>query len=199
MSTRLRLLRWMTFLALSLAMGSMPWSAARAEQEESIPDAIAPKAERTRFQRRSLSGPRFGVTYLAGHGELVRTVKEEDMDRVVSQFGWLFERRVVPEGGGPQFVVELMPMVAGVEYGKIIPHATLAMGVRWPAGWEFAIGPNLMGLRRDEAPDLVTSLEVSLGKSFEYAGVSLPLNVAYTTNPDGDRLSLLVGYAIARP
>ncbi|MFH1842471.1 MAG: hypothetical protein ABIF77_04635 [bacterium] len=40
-----------------------------------------------------------------------------------------------------------------------------------------------------------TSFERS--QSFDHGGVSIPVNVAFTTNPDGNRMSLLIGYAIA--
>ena len=42
------------------------------------------------------------------------------LGRMLSQFGWHFEHQVIPEGGGPQFVVEFVPLIAGVEYGKLI-------------------------------------------------------------------------------
>ena len=38
---------------------------------------------------------------------------------------------------------------------------------------------------------------LAVGKSINYGGVSIPLNVAWTTNPEGDRLSFIIGYAIA--
>ena len=41
-----------------------------------------------------------------------------------------------------------------------------------------------------------TSLLLAVGKSFNYGGVSIPINVAYTTSPEGNRVSLIFGYAI---
>jgi hypothetical protein len=150
------------------------------------------------FSSRNLSGPRFGMTYVAGDSDLYRRLRDNDMDRLLSQFGWHFEKQVIPEGGGPQFVVEFVPMFAGVEYGKFVPAATLAMGVRMPSGIEFGLGPNVAVTGTDEDPEAMTSLVLALGKSFDYGGVSIPINVAYATNPDGQRLSLIVGYAIAK-
>ena len=150
------------------------------------------------FSKRNLSGPRFGVTIVTGSGTLVEELENEDMGRVISQFGWHFERQVIPDGGGPQFVVEFVPMLAGVEYGKFIPNLTMAMGVRTPGGYEVGMGPNLF-FSRTLAGDVEarSSLLLALGKSINYGGGSIPLNVAWTTNPEGDRISFIVGYAIA--
>lgn len=151
------------------------------------------------FQKHGLNGPRFGVTYVPEDTELYESLQREDMGQVVSQFGWHFERRVIPSGGGPQFVVEFVPMLAGVEYGKFIPNLTLAMGVRMPNGFEFGMGPNFF-LVTDEESDVQarTSLVMALGKSFSYGGVSIPVNIAVATAPEGNRISLVFGYAIGK-
>jgi hypothetical protein len=81
-----------------------------------------------------------------------------------------------------------------VEYGTLIPSGTLAMGVRFPEGYEFGMGPNV--LVSDQG--LTTALVMSVGKSFNYGGVSIPLNLVLTTNPDGMRFSFIFGYAIQR-
>ncbi|MEN8007925.1 MAG: hypothetical protein ABFS42_12980 [Candidatus Krumholzibacteriota bacterium] len=151
------------------------------------------------FERRNMSGPRFGVTYVAGDTELYRELANQDIGRVVSQFGWHFERQVIPEGDGPQFVIQFVPMVAAVEYGKFVPGATLAMGIRMPRGWEFGMGPNIVATRNDEdATKARTSLILAFGKSLNYGGVSIPINLAMSTEPDGNRFSLIFGYAIGK-
>ena len=151
------------------------------------------------FDKRNLNGPRFGMTYIAGDGELYKQLEKNNMGRVVSQFGWHFERQVIPEGGGPQFVVQFVPMLAAVEYGKLIPNFTLAMGVRMPRGWEFGMGPNFF-MSRDETDNvrMRTSLLVAVGRSFRYGGVSIPINIAAATAPEGNRFSLIFGYAIGK-
>ncbi|MBU0740834.1 hypothetical protein KKG45_09140 [bacterium] len=151
------------------------------------------------FEKRGLSGPRFGMTYVTGHGALYADLEREGMGRVLSQFGWHFEHQVIPQGGGPQFVVEFVPMIAGVEYGKFIPSGTLAMGVRLPSGVEFGLGPNLMLTKSElEQTEINTALVMAVGKSFDYGGVSVPINLTYATNPDGNRVSLIIGYAVAK-
>jgi len=148
-----------------------------------------------RFAERNMGGPRLGVTYIPGNGELVQKLKDKQIGRTISQFGWHFEWAVIPNGGGPSFVIEFVPLVGGVEYGKLIPSATLAMGVRMPNGIEFGMGPNLLiGGEKVINPALV----LALGKSFNYSGVSIPINLVFATNKAGNRVSLIFGYAIAK-
>jgi len=175
------------------------WGGTKAK-EEPKPQALTEQPDEgpVAFKRTGMSGPRFGVTYVLGDTEIAKRLEEEGMERVLSQFGWHFERRVTPTGGGPEFVIETVPLIAGVEYGKFLPNLTVAMGVRFPAGWEFGIGPNLMLTGVEDSSDLQTSLITAVGYSFRYAGVSLPVNVAFATNPDGNRVSLIFGYAIRR-
>jgi hypothetical protein len=147
--------------------------------------------------KRNLGGPRFGMTYVPGNSQLTEELEFHDMGRVISQFGWHFEHQVMPRGGGPQFVIEFVPMLAGVEYGKVIPSFTLAMGLRTPGGLEFGMGPNLMFSKTvDNAVEARTSLILVVGKSFNYGGVSIPVNLAYSTAPEGNRVSVIFGYAI---
>ncbi len=151
-------------------------------------------ADEVLFGERNLGGPRLGVTYITGNGELSQSLGRNGIGRTLSQFGWHFEYQVIPDGGGPSFVIQLVPLVAGVEYGKFIPSATLAMGVRLPEGIEFGLGPN--ALVTDEG--LKSALVMTVGKSFKYGGVSIPVNFVYATNPGGNRFSIIFGYAIKK-
>ena len=147
------------------------------------------------FYHRNLGGPRLGVTFLPGNGELVQKLKDSKMDPVLSQFGWHFEWQVAPKGGGPAFVIEAVPLFAGVEYGKFIPSVTLAMGIRMMNGIEFGMGPNLIATG---ATEIKSSLVIAVGKTLNYSGVSIPLNLVFATNPGGQRVSFIFGYAIAK-
>lgn len=148
---------------------------------------------------RNMGGPRFGLTVVPGHGQLYEELEFHGMGRTISQFGWHFEHQVVPAGGGPRFLIEFIPMLAGVEYGKVIPNFTLAMGVRTPGGYEFGMGPNLMFSKTMESEvEARTALLLAIGRSFDYGGVSIPVNLAYATSPEGNRISLIFGYAIGK-
>jgi hypothetical protein len=146
------------------------------------------------LNERNLGGPRLGITFLSGGGELTDKIHRANIGRILSQFGWHFEYQVVPSGGGPSFVVQFVPMAGGVEYGTIIPSASLAMGIRFPEGIEFGLGPNILVSSEGAS----TSLVVALGKSFNYGGVSIPLNFVVATNPGSTRISVIFGYAIAK-
>jgi len=146
------------------------------------------------FARLNLSGPRFGLTAIPGNTEIAKRVEEEGFGRVISQFGWHFERVVVPVQDAPSFAVQLIPLIGGVEYGKFIPGATLAMGIRFRRGFEFGMGPNVVFGREEPS----TSLVVAAGQNINYSGISVPINFAVATSPSGQRYTLLVGYAIRR-
>jgi hypothetical protein len=146
------------------------------------------------FGERNLGGPRLGVTYITGSGKLSEELEKNHIGRSLSQFGWHFEYQVIPDGGGPSFVIQFVPLLAGVEYGTLIPSATLAMGVRLPEGIEFGLGPNAL-VTKD---GVKSALVMTIGKSFTYGGVSIPLNLVYATNPEGNRFSIIFGYAIRK-
>lgn len=145
------------------------------------------------FAERNLSGPRLGVTYAFGN-EIVGKLGTRGIGQTLSQFGWHFEYQIIPDGGGPSFVIQLVPLVAGVEYGTLIPSGTLAMGIRFPGGYEFGMGPNLMITTEGAS----TALVLAVGKTINYGGVSIPLNLVFATNPEGNRISFIFGYAIAK-
>lgn len=149
----------------------------------------------TQFTRRNLGGPRLGITYVPEGSELSEELRNHEIGSTLSQFGWHFEYQVIPKGYGPSFVIQIVPLVAGVEYGKFIPSTTLAMGIRLRNGFEFGLGPNLLF----GGKNLVNSaLVVGVGKSFNYGGVSIPLNLVLASNPSGKRISIIFGYAIAK-
>lgn len=146
------------------------------------------------FRTMRVGGPRFGFTVAPDDGDTYDKLKEHGMGRVVSQFGWHFERQIVPKAGGAQFVTQFVPLFGGVEYGKFLPTLTFALGVRLPSGTEFGVGPNFT-LANFEGK-ATSGLMIAVGHSFPYNGVAIPLNLAVTTNTGGTRITLLAGYAI---
>jgi hypothetical protein len=143
---------------------------------------------------KNYGGPRIGVTMVPGNTVLASEMKKKNIGRMLSQFGWQFEYQVVPDGGGPSFVIQFVPLAGGVEYGTLIPSGTLAMGVRLPDGIEFGLGPNVIV----STEKISSSLVVSLGKSFNYGGVNIPLDLVFATNPNGNRISLMFGYSLQK-
>lgn len=154
--------------------------------------SYAQPQEPVKFSQRNLGGPRLGITYVYAKGEFKNELNRINVGPLVSQFGWHFEYQIVPETPGPSFVIQFIPLVGGVEYGKLIPGASLAFGIRFPGGFEFGMGPNVL----TSEEKVSTALVLAFGKSFDYGGVSIPINIAFTTNPDGQRISFIFGYAI---
>ena len=161
------------------------------------------------LRTRKLNGPRIGLTYvpdvkyLRRNGKLVDALEQNGIGSVISQFGWHFEWLVTPEGGGPSFVTQLVPFMGGVEYATVIPSVSLVLGIRLPAGFEFGLGPNVLfnfgELKNDGAErgnPVNTSLIAAVGKSIDFSGVSIPLNLAVSVNNDGTRFSFVFGYAM---
>lgn len=145
------------------------------------------------YWKRSLSGPRLGMTLIPGDGLLYQNLKSRGAGRLISQFGWHFEHQVLPSADGPAFVIEWIPLLGGVEYGMFIPSLTLAFGIRLPEGFEFGLGPNLLFGGRE---GMNTALVLAVGKTFNFEGVNIPVNLAYVNSPLGTRIGLVFGYAI---
>lgn len=142
---------------------------------------------------RRLNGPRLGVSYVLNKD--APKVNGKEIGRTVSQFGWHFEWLVRPEGGGPAFVTQLTPFLGGVEHSILIPSVSLALGIRMPFGLEFGMGPHLSTKFNKEEP-VSPSLVMAVGQSINFSGVSIPLNLALTTNKSGNTVSFVFGYAL---
>jgi len=137
--------------------------------------------------RRSMEGPRLGVTFVGGSRADAR-LRQYGLSPMMSQFGWHFEQDVSPASSGPEFVVEEVLLVGAVEQNALMPSATLLMGIRLPGGFEFGIGPNLSPLG--------SGLALGIGQTITYGSVRLPINLAVVRSPGALRTTLLVGYAI---
>jgi hypothetical protein len=146
------------------------------------------------FSQRDMSGPRLGYTFIPPNTPFGKLAAVKNLGVGVSQFGWHFESAIIPAGHGPAFSVQFIPLLTGVESGHFILSSTLAFGIRLPNGFEFGMGPNLMMGDLGSASSLV----IAVGKSFSYGGVSLPVDLTFSTSPSGYRVGMLFGYAIHR-
>lgn len=112
-------------------------------QNENLDNAITMPNE----PRLNLSGPRMGVSYLAGEaGEIYQAPKGNggfDAYPALFQFGYQFEVQYLNEGN-IQGLFEFIPLVSGLEQGFFIPSLTILHGLRNNKnGIEFAFGPTL--------------------------------------------------------
>lgn len=93
------------------------------------------------------NGPRLGVTGVFGPSTAILTADPINGGfgyslPVLTSFGYQFEQ-VFVNSGNFQALFEFIPLIAGLEYGRIIPSANALLGMRNSrTGWEFAVGPN---------------------------------------------------------
>ena len=125
------------------------------------------------------TGPRLGYTFILGSNSKILTSNEPGgfgyWSPSMFSFGFQFEQ-VFINSGDFQALVEVVPMVAGIEYGKVVPSLTGLMGMRNSrTGWEFAIGPN------------VTSTTVATGYYTNDGTWMMPGMASY--NPNGETLT----------
>ncbi|TDN36701.1 hypothetical protein E4631_14095 [Hymenobacter sp. UV11] len=133
-----------------------------------------------------LSGPRLGFTVLTD-GVLNRARDHvSDLNPFMTQFGWQFESRLFRLPNGVSGLVELVPLVGGLEQGKFIPSVSGLLGLRGPNGLEFGLGPNVTPLGAD--------IVLAVGTSFRSNGINFPINLAVVPGHGGARISLLIGF-----
>lgn len=133
-----------------------------------------------------LDGPRIGFTVLSG-GVLDKARESiGDLNPFLTQFGWQFENRLFRLPNGVSGLVELVPLVGGLEQGKFIPSVSGLLGIRGAKGFEFGVGPNLTPLG--------ANLVLALGTSFKSNGINFPVNLAVVPGNGGARVSLMLGF-----
>ena len=143
----------------------------------------------------NIGGPRIGLTSVIGKGGFAEKLDQNKIGHFYSQFGWQFEFKVVPEGNGPSFVIEIIPMLGALEYSTVVPSVTVPIGIRMPSGWEFGIGPNVTAASIEKAS---SSVVIALGKTFSYRGVGIPINIAFAKGQGGMATSVSFGYALVK-
>lgn len=145
------------------------------------PATVPPPMERVK-----LSGPRFGVTMLGGSILDSLAAHDVNVGRVITQFGWQFERQFYAVDGGPAAVTELVLLAGGLEQQTFLPSLTWLVGLRTPRGMEFGVGPNISVAG--------SSLAFAAGLTQRVGGLNIPVNVALVPGRTGARVSVLAGF-----
>lgn len=106
------------------------------------------------YQRLNLSGPRMGYTFFTGTAAHILKSSTNrggfNVNPHFFQMGYQFEKQYLSEGRW-QALVEIIPLISGVDQGIIIPSLTVMNGIRSNVnGLEFAIGPSVNVIRRAE-------------------------------------------------
>ncbi|GAA4368108.1 hypothetical protein GCM10023185_40560 [Hymenobacter saemangeumensis] len=169
------------------AAPAVPQNPTAVTQPAAKPNPLDPTGDDATFPDGvQLSGPRLGVTYLTqGVADKIGE-KVPGLSPVLSQFGWQFETRLFRMPNGVSGLLEVIPLVAGLEQGKFLPSISGILGMRGAKGLEFGVGPNLTPLG--------TSVVLAVGTSFRSNGINFPVNLAVVPGNGGARISLLVGF-----
>ena len=166
--------------ALASTAFALTLSAAEAEAQRPV---FVPRADRIQ-----LSGPRFGFTYMAG--SLVDSLRAQEIDvsRLITQFGWQWERQFNVSDGGPTAVTEMVLLVGGLEQGAFLPSLSWIVGMRSPKGTEVGVGPNLSAAGY--------ALVIAGGVTRRSGSLNLPLNLSIVPSSLGTRFSVLTGFTV---
>lgn len=137
-----------------------------------------------------LSGPRLGFSVLSTEQgkKLVEIFGEDNWSPspVISLFGWQFEWRYFETSSGAQGLVEVIPLVGGLEQGMFIPSLNTLVGFRSSDGFEVGFGPSISFTN----PGFI----MAIGQSTSFDQINFPVNFSLATSRDGMRFSFLIGF-----
>jgi len=154
-------------------------------------DAGAQTADQVPPETVSLSGPRFGATFLSeGVRDHLFETTTIDVGPAISQFGWQWEKRFLSSNPGWTGVTEWVFLLGGLDQGVALPSLSWLVGLRTIKGVEFAVGPNItpVGL----------ALAGAAGVTFRTGNLNVPVNLAIVPSSSGLRVSLLAGFNARR-
>ncbi|KAB2867438.1 MAG: hypothetical protein F9K37_12450 [Bacteroidales bacterium] len=137
----------------------------------------------------SLFGPRIGATLITG--EFAQKLDEKyNAKPIISQFGWQFEWRFFNTQKGVTGIVEVIPLIGGVEQNLFVPSISSLVGLRYKNGFEVGIGPNasLTGF----------GIVFAVGTTIKTGEINWPINLAFVPSTKGARFTLLFGFNIAK-
>jgi len=164
----------------------------------------------------SSAGPRFGVLYLTdpvtrGRLQDYATAKDANakVSPVLTALGWQFEYEYLNTDGGSTGLIELVPLVVGLESGLALPSVNMIIGVRFPSGFELGFGPSAStGVKttienagtpqetRSEKTSFGVGMAGVVGITMRAGKMDFPVNLAIVRNENGYRASLLFGWTL---
>jgi len=148
-------------------------------------------------------GPRVGVTWVATSRQDFDAAIQgvfPDPDReyfpIFTQFGFNLEQRIRLGNTQSHFAFQEVLILGGLDQNIIMPSLSLMIGFRSRIGLEFGLGPNVSLKRSPEGPGVDLSVAYSLGWTFFFEDVFVPVDVAVMPTPsDGKaRITLLTGF-----
>ena len=128
--------------------------------------------------RDRLSGPRFGATLVPARARAELAEKGIEVNGVMSQFGWQFERLFLSGDGQMAAVSEFVVLVGGLDQGTFLPSINWGIGARHVGGLEFGVGPNLSAAG--------SALVIAAGATRQSGSMNIPVNVGGSTFGQAD-------------
>lgn len=138
----------------------------------------------------NLSGPRFGVTSLSEGVVAKLQERSINVQPMITQFGWQFEKQFYSKDSGVAVVNEWVGLVGGLDQGVVLPSVSWLVGVRTREGTEFGIGPNV-------TPAGV-GLVLAAGVTLRTGVMNVPMNIAVVPSRMGRRISFMTGFSMRR-
>ncbi|MBL8959913.1 MAG: hypothetical protein JNJ98_08680 [Gemmatimonadetes bacterium] len=135
-----------------------------------------------------LSGPRFGATFLPSRARAELAEHGIEVNGVISQFGWQFERLFLAGDGQMAAVSEFVVLIGGLDQGTFLPSINWVIGARHIGGLEFGVGPNVSAAG--------SALVIAAGATRRAGSMNIPVNVSIVPSKFGTRLSLMTGFTV---
>ena len=139
------------------------------------------------------AGPRFGLVFATG--DAANTLKQAGYDPIFTVWGWQFEYKFLEteeEEGGVEGLVELVPLVIGLEQDMSILSLNALAGIRFKDGFEFAVGPNLTISSGASSRGFLTAV----GYSFRSGQMNFPVNLSLLKSEDDYRIGITMGWNV---
>ena len=148
--------------------------------------AFAQSQAPARLKTVNLSGPRIGFTSLSQGVVDALAERSIEVQPLITQFGWQFEKQFYSKSGGLTAVNEWVLLVGGLEQDIVLPSLSWIVGLRTSEGAEFGVGPNITPTG--------TAIVFAAGVTFRSGALNLPVNVAVVPTKSGVRFSMLAGF-----
>ncbi|MCC5917164.1 MAG: hypothetical protein JJU02_07535 [Cryomorphaceae bacterium] len=139
-----------------------------------------------------LDGPRMGVIYspLANYDLIYANSSFYSVDNPVPDFlstiGWQFEWKYFSTMDGSAGLLEVMPMITGMDAGLFIPSLNMITGYRSKGGFEFGLGPNINPVG--------AGMIFAVGQNFNTEHVNFPVHLAVIKGRESMRMVLTFGF-----
>jgi hypothetical protein len=184
MKTLLRITSWLLLITL---FGIVPSALAEKDiSSKSIKSLTTPQPQKV--EELNISGPRIGFTLIPDTEKIEDFLDRESVPSILTLFGWHWEYITRPETGGSSLLVQSLFLIGGLDQGLILPSYTGIVGLRTSDNVEIGVGPNLTPAGG--------ALIIAFGKTFNYDGIMIPVNVAFVMNRENPRISLVTGFAL---